>query len=79
MFALWESVGRVFPATLWLDTIPMTRYYAKQIGLVKPKVNLHAACDIVGIKKVSAKHNAKSDSQNSYLLWKNLVEDKKMD
>lgn len=79
LFALWEAVGEIFPAQLWLDTIPMTRAYAKQIGLVKPKVNLHAACDIVGIKKVGAKHNAKSDSQNSYLLWQDLVEVKKMD
>lgn len=79
LFALWESVGKTFPATLWLDTIPMTRYYAKQIGLVKPKVNLHSACDIVGIKKFSDKHNAKVDSRNSYLLWKHLVEEKKID
>ena len=79
LFALWESVGKTFPATLWLDTIPMTKAYAKQIGLVKPKVNLHAACDIVGVKKLSDAHNAKVDSRNSYLLWKNLVEDKKVD
>ena len=79
LFALWESVGKIFPATLWLDTIPMTRAYAKQIGLVKPKVNLHAACDILGVKKISEAHNAKVDSRNSYLLWKNLVEEKKVD
>lgn len=78
LFALWESVGKEFPANLWLDTIPMTRAYAKQIGLVKPKVNLHAACDILGVKKLSTAHNAKVDSRNSYLLWKNLVEDKKV-
>jgi DNA polymerase III alpha subunit (gram-positive type) len=79
LFALWESVGKEFPGTMWLDTIPMTKKYAKDIGLVKPKVNLHAACDIVGVKKISEAHNAKVDSRNSYLLWKNLVEDKKVD
>jgi DNA polymerase III alpha subunit (gram-positive type) len=79
LHALWESVGELFPAHLFLDTIPMTRHYAKQIGLVKPKVNLQAACDIVGIQKVSAKHNAKNDSQNSYLLWKDLIDNKKID
>lgn len=79
LFDLWESVGETFPAALWLDTIPMTKKYAKDIGLVKPKVNLHAACDIVGIKKLSDSHNAKVDSRNSYLLWKNLVEEKKID
>jgi DNA polymerase III alpha subunit (gram-positive type) len=79
LHALWESVGKVFPANMWLDTIPMTRKYAKSIGLVKPKVNLHAACDIVGIKKIAAIHNAKSDSRNSYLLWQDLINNKKMD
>lgn len=79
LFAFWQSVGKIFPATLWLDTIPMTKQYAKNIGLVKPKVNLHAACDIVGIKKLSDAHNAKVDSRNSYLLWKDLVEVKGID
>jgi DNA polymerase III epsilon subunit-like protein len=79
LHALWESVGKEFPAHLFLDTIPMIKAYAKQIGLVKPKVNLHAACDIAGVKKLSDSHNAKVDSRNSYLLWKNLVEDKKID
>jgi DNA polymerase III epsilon subunit-like protein len=79
LHALWESVGKEFPAVLWLDTIPMTKLYAKQIGLVKPKVNLHAACDIAGVKKLSDSHNAKIDSRNSYLLWKSLVDDKKID
>jgi DNA polymerase III alpha subunit (gram-positive type) len=79
LFALWESVGQIFPATMWMDTIPMTKAYAKQIGLVKPKVNLHAACEILGIKKFSDAHNAKVDSRNSYLLWKSLVEEKKVD
>ena len=57
----------------------LTRAYAKQIGLVKPKVNLHAALDIVGVKKFADKHNAKTDSQNTYLLLRNLIEEKKMD
>ena len=76
---MWEKFRKEFPAHLWLDTIPMTRHYAKQIGLVKPKVNLHAACDITGVKKLSSAHNAKTDTRNTYLLWKNLVEDKKVD
>ena len=79
LHALWEQVGEEFPAHLWLDTIPMIKSYAKQIGLVKPKVNLHAACDIAGVKKLSESHNAKVDSRNSYLLWKNLIEEKKVD
>lgn len=79
LFAFWQNVGKVFPATLWLDTIPMTKQYAKNIGLIKPKVNLHAALDICQIKKFSDAHNAKVDSRNTYLLWKNLMEEKKID
>lgn len=79
LHAMWESQGKEFPAHLWLDTMSLTREYAKQIGLVKPKVNLHASCDIVGIKKLSDAHNAKVDSRNTYLLHRSLVEDKKVD
>ena len=79
LHALWESRGREFPAHLWLDTMSLTREYAKQNGIVKPKVNLHASCDLVGIKKISEAHNAKVDSRNTYLLHRSLVEDKKVD
>jgi DNA polymerase III epsilon subunit-like protein len=79
LHALWEQMGKRFPADLWLDTMSLTRAYAKQIGLVKPKVNLHAACEIVEIKKFSEAHNAKVDSRNTYLLHKELVENRKVD
>lgn len=79
LHALWESVGLEFPAHLWLDTVPLVKEYAKKIGLIKPKVNLHAACDIVGIDKISDMHNAKVDSRNCFLLHRNLVEEKKID
>lgn len=79
LHALWAQHGKEFPANLWLDTMALTREYAKQIGLVKPKVNLHAACDIAGVKKLSDAHNAKVDSRNTFLLHRNLVEDKKVD
>lgn len=76
LHAFWESEGKTFPAACWLDTISLTKEYAKKIGLVKPKVNLHAACDLVGVKKISEAHNAKVDGRNCYLLHKNLVEEK---
>jgi DNA polymerase III epsilon subunit-like protein len=79
LHALWASCGKEFPAHMYLDTIPMIRDYAKKIGLVKPKVNLAAACEMVGIKKAAGAHNAKADSRNSYLLWKDLVDNKSMD
>ena len=79
LHALWEQHGKAFPAHLWLDTMSLTRAYAKMIGLVKPKVNLHAACEMTGIKKFSDAHNAKVDSRNTYLLHKDLVYNKKVD
>lgn len=77
--ALYEKLGKKCPADLWLCTMALTRDYAKKIGLVKPKVNLHAACDILQIKKLSEAHASKVDSRNTYLLWKSLVEDKGVD
>lgn len=78
LHALWQKQGKVFPANLWLDTISLTREYAKKVGIIKPKVNLQAACDIVGIKKLSGAHNAKVDSRNTFLLHKNLTEEKQI-
>lgn len=79
LHALWEAQGKIFPANLWLDTMLLSKEYAKKIGLIKPRVNLHAACDIVGVKKFSEAHNAKVDSRNTYFLHKDLVEVKKVD
>lgn len=79
LHAFWGSVEKEFPAHLWLDTLPMIKSYVKQNELGKMKVHLQAACDIVGVKKFAQAHSAKSDSRNSYLLWKDLVEVKKMD
>lgn len=83
LHALWESCGQEFPANLWLDTMSLAKDYAKKMGLVskgvKQSFKLHDACDIVGIKKISEAHNAKVDSRNTYLLHRNLIEDKKVD
>lgn len=79
LHALWEQEGKSFPANLWLDTMSLTREYAKKMGMIKPKINLQASCDMLGIKKSAGIHNAKSDSKNTFLLHKALVEDKKID
>jgi DNA polymerase III epsilon subunit-like protein len=83
LHALWGQVGKSFPAHLWLCTMALSREYAKSQGLMakgmpKQKVNLHAACDLVKINKLSEAHNAKVDSRNTYLLYKNLVDEKKV-
>jgi len=77
--ALWEKCGKSFPANMWLDTIALTRLAAKKQGIVKPKVNLEAACDLFGIKKTATFHSAKMDTRNTYFLWKKLVEEINID
>jgi len=87
LHALWAQNGKAFPANLWLDSIGLTKEYAKKAGLLvkaakgekRQSFALHAACDIVGIKKISEAHNAKVDSRNTYLLYRNLLEEKQVD
>jgi DNA polymerase III epsilon subunit-like protein len=89
LHALWEQMGKEFPAHLWLDTISLTKEFLKTVDpstintvktpTGKVSTQLHACCDMVGIKKLSEAHNAKVDSRNTFLLHRNLVEDKKVD
>jgi DNA polymerase III epsilon subunit-like protein len=79
LHALWAKCGKSFPANLWIDTIPMVRAVAKSQGIVKPKVNLEAACDFFGIKKTATFHNAKMDARNTFFLWQKLTQELKVD
>jgi len=89
LHALWETHGLEFPAHLWLDTMSLTKEYLKkvdqsQIKIVKTatgrvSTQLHACCDMVGVKKISEAHNAKVDSRNTFLLHRSLVEEKQVD
>lgn len=72
--ALWRQHNRVFPAELWLDTMSMARSFAKKQGIIKPKLGLDATIDMVGAKKVAGMHNAVSDSQNLFFVWRRLNE-----
>jgi DNA polymerase III epsilon subunit-like protein len=79
IYALYEKVNKQCPVNLWLCSMALTRAYAKQQGIIKPKVNLQASLDLCGIKKLAGIHASKVDSRNTYLLWKDLVENKKID
>jgi DNA polymerase III epsilon subunit-like protein len=74
LYALWGSVGKTFPANLWLDTIPFIKSYMKKFGIQSKKYNLQASLEILGIQGRTDYHNAKADTQNNYLLWKKLME-----
>jgi DNA polymerase III epsilon subunit-like protein len=79
LHALWTKCGRTFPANMFLDTMQMARQAAKGMGIVKPKVNLQASCDLFGIKKTATFHNSKMDTRNTFFLWKKLVEEINLD
>ena len=86
---LFEKVNKEFPAHLWLDTIAMTKEFLKKSDIStlnitktatgKTATTLHACCDMLNIKKLSTAHNSKVDSRNTYLLWRALMDDKKID
>lgn len=89
LHALWESVGQEFPAHMWIDTIQLTQEFIKvsdkstltitKTATGKISKTLHAACDLVGINKLSEAHNAKVDSRNTYLLFNKLINEKNID
>lgn len=75
LHALWAQYGKVFPADLWVDTIPMTRAFGKKQGIVKPETKLESALKLLGVTRKSAgKHNAISDTRNLFHLWNKLIE-----
>lgn len=77
--ALWEKENQIFPANLWLCTKTLTGRFIKKMG-IKSKLNLEASLKVAGIKNIRAgAHNAIVDTQNTYKLWKDLTDNRKMD
>ena len=72
LHTLYESVGKELQVNLWMDTLSMIKAYAKQNNLKGP-FNLHASCDLMNIKKLSAAHASKIDTRNTYFLYKELI------
>ena len=71
---MWETYNSIFPADYWVDTMAIMRKYNKTAG-IKSKVNLQDSLDSLGIVKVAGLHNAKSDTQNTFKLWKKLTDE----
>ena len=76
--SIYDKVNKKCPVDLWLCTVSLTKQYLRQMK-IKSSAKLSEACNIVGIKKIAGSHSSKADSRNTYLLWKNLVENKKID
>jgi DNA polymerase III epsilon subunit-like protein len=75
LWALWGRYSKEFPFELFLDTLHMAKAAAKKKQLIKPKLNLSAACEIFGVKKVAGEHNALSDTRNCFFLWEKLMKE----
>lgn len=72
LFKLWEKCEKEFPAALWLDTLKYVRKYAKANGLDNKQWDLNNACIKLGITPKKGAHSALIDTQNNYLLWKEI-------
>lgn len=71
---LWRKCNKRFMSHLWLDTLPFTKAYAKQFGIESPSFNLASSCNILKVASKGDAHNALTDTQNNYRLWKKLME-----
>ena len=81
---LFEEQNKKCEADLWLDTLSMIKEFIKQsdpitLNITKTATGrisktLHASCDMAGIKKKDGAHASKVDTQNTYLLWKKLMD-----
>jgi DNA polymerase III epsilon subunit-like protein len=84
LHALYESVSKEFPASMFLDTIHLTNDYLKTADLSTLKITKTAtgkiskklvdACDMLMVKRASTQHNAKADAQSTFFLWQKLIE-----
>ena len=74
LHSMWASVNKKFPADLWLDSKELGRSFAKKQGIVKPKLDLGNVLKIAGINAREGAHNAIIDTQNTYFLWKKMIE-----
>jgi len=72
LHSLWESLGYIFPANLWLDTHTYVKDFVKKNGLGKQKLDLESSLILVGGKPKEGSHNAVIDTQNNYMLWDKL-------
>lgn len=74
LYSMWGSLNKKFPADLWLDSKELGRSFAKKQGIIKPKLDLGNMLKIAGISPREGAHNAIIDTQNTYLLWKKMID-----
>lgn len=72
--ALWAKCDQTFPAVVWMDTVKMSRLWAKMLGKQPKSFKLAKALEFANIKAMPGAHDAGSDARNTYLLWKKGME-----
>jgi len=73
--ATWEASGVKFPADLWLCTKSFTKRIADKRGMVKPKLKLADAMQIMGLDQKFGAHNAVIDTINTKNLFASLLQE----
>lgn len=73
LWQTWENFGKRFPFDLYLDTMHLSKAFAKTAG-INTSFKLLSLCDSFGVKKVAGAHSAGADTRNCYLLWQKLME-----
>lgn len=89
MHALHNKTYTQCPVNYWLCTMNMAKLLLKTGVVEESKIiktatgkistKLHPVCDMLNIKKRGTAHSSKMDTQNTYLLWKKLVDEYKFD
>lgn len=70
--ALWGEVGEVFPAVCWLDSLKVSKEWAKKIGKKPENYKLSTLLKFadINIKNV---HTAEGDTRSLYILWEKYL------
>ena len=85
-----HQIGLIFPGHLYLDTIALTKQFIKTHDLSNANIEktatgkistkLSSALSLTGTKRAtSQQHTAQSDTRNTFMLWKKLVDEHKID
>jgi DNA polymerase III epsilon subunit-like protein len=68
--ALWQSVNKRFPVVCWLDTLIYIKLWSERMGVKLASKTLEKSLEFAKIAMKDPLHNASSDAQAVYRLWK---------
>jgi len=75
LFSMFDECNKTFPASLWLDTLDLSRAILKNQEIPsKGRLKLGDACSHFGVKVIQGAHQATVDSRNTFLLFRKIKE-----